>query len=225
MKKNNQIMAIINSLAVGKARKSAGNLTFSVVKGRTIAREKPTVVANPRTPAQQAQRAKMKTLVAAYRVHGSRFKQLFTSLTGYGSAYNEFIKRNMGQSIPFDVTQSGAVEVCNGAVFGNGIFGPVAVTVLHETDGKFTFKVNDPALRNVVKVGDVLGVMYITSGSTIMKNHELVLTDTHVASIKNGEEINTTFSGTKDDSGCAYFYSPTNKTSSSPVWDYISENT
>ena len=217
-------MAIINSLAVGKARKSAGNLTFSVVKGRTIAREKPTVVANPRTPAQQAQRNKLKTLVAAYRVHGSRFKHLFTSLSGYGSAYNEFIKRNMGQSVPFVVNPIGAVEVCDGAVFGNGIFGPGAVTVLHDPDGTFTFKVNDPALRNVVKAGDVLGVMYIKSGCTEMKNHELVLTDTEVAAIKNGEEINSPFSGTKDDSGCAYFYSPTNKTSSSPVWDYISEN-
>ena len=217
-------MAIINSLAVGKARKSAGNLTFSVVKGRTIAREKPTVVANPQTPAQQAQRNKMKTLVTAYRVHGSRFKHLFTSLTGYGSAYNEFIKRNMGVSLPFDVTPSGALVVSDNAVFGNGIFGPAAVMVFYETDGKFTFKVNDPALRSVVKAGDILGVMYIKSGSTIMNNHELVLTATHVASIKNGEEINTTFSGTKDDSGCAYFYSPTNKTSSSPTWDYITAN-
>ncbi len=217
-------MAIINSLAVGKARKSAGNLTFSVVKGRTIAREKPTVVANPKTPAQQAQRAKMKTLVAAYRVHGSRFKHLFTSLTGYGSAYNEFIKRNMGVNEPFFIKPDGTVEVNENAVFGNGIFGPASVKVYYETDGKFTFKIHDPALRNAVKAGDVLGVMYCTSGSTIINNKELVLTDTHVQSIKNGEEITATFSGSGDDAGCAYFYSPTNKTSSSPVWYNIPAN-
>lgn len=88
-------MAIISSLAIGKARKSAGNLTFATIQGRTIAREKPAFVRNPNTPKQLAQRSKMSNVVAAYRAFGGLVKKYFTTLPKYTSQYNEFVSRNI----------------------------------------------------------------------------------------------------------------------------------
>lgn len=88
-------MAIVRSLAIGKAVNSAGNITYQTVKGRTIAREKPVHVANPNTPAQQAQRSKMSNIVAAWREWFFMTAKYFTVIQGYGSAYNEFVKRNI----------------------------------------------------------------------------------------------------------------------------------
>ena len=88
-------MAIIRSLAIGKARKSAGNLTFATIQGRTIAREKPAFVRNPNTPKQLAQRSKMSKTVAAYRAFGGMVKKYFTTLPKYTSQYNEFVSRNI----------------------------------------------------------------------------------------------------------------------------------
>lgn len=60
-----------NSIALGKTRGSMGNFTTQNWKGLNIARAKPVDVANPNTPAQQAQRRKFALLVLWSKMLGS----------------------------------------------------------------------------------------------------------------------------------------------------------
>lgn len=60
-----------NSIALGKTRGSMGNFTTQNWKGTNVARAKPVDVANPNTPAQQAQRRKFAILVLWSKMLGS----------------------------------------------------------------------------------------------------------------------------------------------------------
>lgn len=88
-------MAIVQSIAVGKARGSAGNVTFSTVKGRVIMKEKPIFVANPRTEAQQAQRNALARTVKLWQKIGFLAKDGWTRLNAYASPYNQFLSNNI----------------------------------------------------------------------------------------------------------------------------------
>lgn len=87
-------MAIIRSLAVGKARKSAGNLTFRVVRGRTIASEK--IGPRPITRADGAltEAEFMFSLISIFASMHATDINLSFNKTKYGSARNSFMKLN-----------------------------------------------------------------------------------------------------------------------------------
>lgn len=149
-------MAIIRSLAIGKARKSAGNLTFSTVKGRTIAREKPAFVSNPNTEKQLAQRSKMKKVVAAYRSIGSQVKDLFTVIPQYGSAYNQFVKMNIGIADNFEIDETkGTVKNITGMCVANGVYPSQCFTIKVALGGVGAF-VRNEQLKSEVKAGDMI---------------------------------------------------------------------
>lgn len=87
-------MAIIRSLAVGKARKSAGNLTFRTVRGRTIASEK--IGPRPVTRADGAltEAEFMFALISRFAsLHASDINLSFDK-TKYGTSRNSFMKLN-----------------------------------------------------------------------------------------------------------------------------------
>jgi len=88
-------MAIVSSIAVGKARNSAGNVTFATVKGRVIMREKVTNIKNPNTLAQQKQRASMSEVVKFYQRVGRYSKATLTSSNQYASPYNNCVSKNI----------------------------------------------------------------------------------------------------------------------------------
>lgn len=50
---------------IGRSRKSYGDATFYTLNGENVVRTKPMVVANPNTPAQEAQRVRFKAFVNA----------------------------------------------------------------------------------------------------------------------------------------------------------------
>jgi len=185
-------MAVIRSLAVGKARKSAGNLTYQTVKGRTIAREKPAFVANPNTPLQQAQRGKMRNLVAAWRAWFSLMKPYFTVIDGYGSAYNQFVKMNMPWATAFQTDQgTGVVMYGENAYFSNGKYPQRS---LEATGGSVT--VADIQLQAEAEAGDRLVLAehgFPSSNPTIQ---EYVLTESDIENIRNGLPVDTGFTPT-----------------------------
>lgn len=85
-------MAIVNSLAIGKAVKSAGNLTYKTVRGRTIASQR--ITSNKsNTMKQSAQRSRF-----AMASQAITLCQLYVDFayekSKYGSARNEFMKIN-----------------------------------------------------------------------------------------------------------------------------------
>lgn len=201
-------MAVIRSLAVGKARKSAGNLTYQTVKGRTIAREKPAFVANPNTPLQQAQRGKMRKLVAAWRAWFSLMKPYFTVIDGYGSAYNQFVKMNMPWAEDFRTDQdAGIVGYADNAYFSNGKY---PTRALDATGGSVT--VADIQLQAEAEAGDRLILIEhgsLTSNPTIQ---EYVLTEADIENIRQGLPVDTGLTPTTPIGWI--FYSSARRTSS-----------
>lgn len=155
-------MAIINSLAIGKARKSAGNLTFATIQGRTIAREKPVNVKNPRTEKQLAQRSKMSNTVAAYRNIGIMVKHLFTKLPKYTSQYNQFVKENIKIADNFEIIEeTGKVTNVEGLMVSNGDVLPFP-TSLEIDYGEATFGwMPTEAAQNFIKVGDYWQIIVV----------------------------------------------------------------
>jgi len=89
-------MAIIRSLAIGKGRKSAGNLTFRTVRGRTIVSEK--VSERPVTRVDGAlsvYEARFKLISMYIGMHRLDINASFDK-TKYGSQGNYFYKVNKG---------------------------------------------------------------------------------------------------------------------------------
>lgn len=87
-------MAIVNSILLGRAKGSIGNVSFSTQKGRVIARQKPTIVSNPRTQAQLDQRAKVSAVNVAWFMVGQAIKSGITQLVGLGSQFNTYVSKN-----------------------------------------------------------------------------------------------------------------------------------
>lgn len=85
-------MAIINSLGIGRGKKSAGNLTYRTVRGRCVASQKP----EKRGPVKGAYSIAQATfsLVSTFmRAHAADIDVSFDK-TAYGSARNNFYKTN-----------------------------------------------------------------------------------------------------------------------------------
>lgn len=86
------IMAIINSLAIGKSRKSAGNLTYKTVRGRTIASQRITENKS-NSPAQGIQRGRFSATAQCIQLFLPYVNNFFEK-TKYGSARNQYVKMN-----------------------------------------------------------------------------------------------------------------------------------
>ena len=69
-------------------------MSFSTQKGRVIARQKPSIVANPRTQAQLDQRAKVSAVNVAWYMIGNVIKSGITQLVGLGSQFNTYVSKN-----------------------------------------------------------------------------------------------------------------------------------
>lgn len=211
-------MAIIRSLAVGKAKKSAGNLTYQTVKGRTIAREKPTFVANPNTPRQQAQRRNMRNVVAAWRAGLSILKPFFTAIQGFGSAYNEFVRRNivLGPIIVWD-DELEQIVVRDGAVFSTGKYGPNAIA--HDRTGaNLDVSVVDYQLQQDLAEGDRIMVPAVdnVTGKVYLGEHDL--TSSEITTLKEGGSIELTLPVSSDEVAYSViYYSSARGTSSASV--------
>ena len=211
-------MAIVRSLAVGKARKSAGNLTYQTVKGRTIAREKPAFVANPNTPAQQAQRAKMSTMVEAWRAWFATLASFFTVIKGYGSAYNEFVSRNIHlQRVIFFDPDTDKLHPGTGITVATGKYGSNALNATLGANS-ITVGVNDFQLRNDMLVGDRMMAYIFSTGMPLPEVLEHVLNATDIDTLSTGGTISIPHTATGDVIVyAAWFYSSARRIGSTAI--------
>lgn len=89
-------MAKIHSLAVRKARGSMGGMTYSVVNGQQIVKEKAVNVSNPQTTAQMDQRVKLGNVINLYRLNKAWMeKYAFPIRPAKQSVYNSFVSTNL----------------------------------------------------------------------------------------------------------------------------------
>lgn len=84
------IMAIINSLAIGKSYKSAGNLTYKTVRGRTIASQRITTNSS-KSALQVFQRGSFSDAVKCMQLVLPWINNFFDK-SKYGSSRNNFLK-------------------------------------------------------------------------------------------------------------------------------------
>lgn len=99
-------MAIINSLAIGKSFKSAGNLTYKTVRGRTIASQRITTNSS-NTIAQGFQRSQFGTTARCMQLFLPYINNFFEK-TKYGSSRNQYVKQN--KYINLNGNLDGAIE-------------------------------------------------------------------------------------------------------------------
>ena len=210
-------MAIIRSLAIGKARKSAGNLTFATIQGRTIAREKPSFISNPKTPKQLAQRSKMSKTVAAYRAFGGMVKKYFTTLPKYTSQYNEFVSRNIGIAENYVVDEdTGKVSnlagttVSRGSVQVDNFNGIKAVG-----DDQLVAGLLFPAGFVAVE-GDQAILLAFDDATATLKSKVYEFTASDIDDVANGNyvEVIESFPGATIESAAVVYYSPSRNLSS-----------
>ena len=211
-------MAIVKSLGLGKARGSAGEFTYSTIEGRTIARTKPAHVHNPNTEGQQAQRAKMREVVIAWRRAGQRFEKLWTNRKKYNSAYNSFVSANIANNGTFEVPEGKSYIFMNeGFILGQGQYSANQLEVSADETACDVSISNTVSLFHNVKVGDILGCIFVGDSGQVAEVQEYTLTldDLNPASARIGHA----FENVKDDitGHAVYWYSPTRNLSSDCV--------
>jgi hypothetical protein len=84
-------MAIYSSIALGRAKKSIGNVTFLRLKGQNIAKAKIVNPTNPSTDLQVVTRNKMRNIVAAWKFLQFFFLYIGAIRTSVQSNYNVFV--------------------------------------------------------------------------------------------------------------------------------------
>ena len=92
-------MAKVANPLIGKTSGSVGGVTFSTWKGIGVMKTKPTVVANPRSDAQMAQRNAHSLLVALYRLMVAVLSLGFKEMAIKKSAFNAFMSYNLKNAI------------------------------------------------------------------------------------------------------------------------------
>lgn len=183
-------MAIVHSLAVGKSKKSAGNLTYATVKGRTIAKQKVVDVHNPNTPAQQAQRSAMATIVLFWQIWASAFKPYFTKLKPLFSAFNQFVHMNKTiMHTPGLITADQKIGAIEGMYISSGYYSERSIVPASEN-----IQVLNEALVHAIQADDKILRISPTLDKLAFVTDEYVVKDTDIPTLIANKTILTNFS-------------------------------
>jgi hypothetical protein len=201
-------MAIVNSLAIGAAKNSIGQITYSTVKGRTIGRQKPVHVSNPRTPRQVAQREKMANIVAAWRTFFFQTRPYWTVIKGYGSAYNEFVSKNMPLADQITVENNEIKDIPEGIYCSSGKYGDTAIWAGLAGEDELEIRIRDMQLQEELALGDELVfVLCDPTGLYPTEVDRVVLTETQIEELKQGEKSRVFMYPEKYYAGIIYYSS------------------
>lgn len=91
-------MARVSNPLIGKSRNKIGGVVFSSWKGINTLREKPATVANPKTPAQRAQRSAFAQMVAMGRAILGAIQISFRQRAVQMSEFNAFMRLNLDEA-------------------------------------------------------------------------------------------------------------------------------
>ncbi len=121
-------MAKVANVLIGKSSGSVGGTTFSSWKGINVLKAKPTVVANPQTDKQTAQRAAFSYLVALYRTIAAVVLLGFKEMAVKKSQFNAFQSANLKGA--FDLSAPPAATIIPESVMISK--GTIAITEIAE---------------------------------------------------------------------------------------------
>lgn len=211
-------MAIISSGQLGKASGSVGNMTYSVIGGRTIARQKPVFVRNPNTEAQQLQRGKMAQVVGLFQQVGALCAKTFTVRKKHSSIYNEFVSRNIHNDKNYSFKETSGLYLMDGpVVLGNGSLHNNTFTVGKTADYKYGLKAENDVFKSIIKVGDTVGLYALYADGTTLLDHSIQLTADDIATLRSDGIIKFDFSSSDKDYIAGYWISADGRKSNSPT--------
>lgn len=167
---------IINSLLIGKGKGSAGNVTVNQLKGQTILKQKASMVANPRTDAQVAQRDMVSRAVFFWQLFGNVLKSGWTSLLPFCSEYNTFVSTNSGHFKDATFTKESYRNIDSiGAQATKGRLGSLDAAA--SFDGGTNLIISIPAgrIKSIAKVGDKIKTLVGSKSQETMSYFEKVL--------------------------------------------------
>ena len=174
---------IINSLLIGKGKGSAGNVTVNQLKGQTILKQKATMVANPRTDAQVAQRDMVSRAVFFWQLFGNVLKSGWTSLLPFCSEYNTFVSTNSNHFKTATFTKESYKNIESvGAQATKGRLGTLSATPDEISTLSFSFFLNALQLGTIAKVGDKIKILVGQKNQETMVYAEVLLTAPLLAS-------------------------------------------
>jgi hypothetical protein len=174
---------IINSLLIGKGKGSAGNITVNQLKGQTILKQKASMVANPRTDAQVAQRDMVSRAVYFWQLFGNVLKSGWTSLLPFCSEYNTFVSTNSGIFKSATFTKESYRNLDSiGATATKGRFGTLSVTPDEILTLNQSFILSAVQLQNIAKVGDKIKLLIGAQNQDTMNYAEVTVTASLLAS-------------------------------------------
>lgn len=176
-------MAIFSSTLMTRAKGSVGNLTLVTSKGRMIAKQKISIMSNPRTERQQSQRSAMALAVALWQYMGSVIKSGITVYPQFGSQYNGFVNQNIaflkGSSIDPNAIRN---QDLVGVKATNGNLGAINFVKDEITSDSATFNFPTGALKNIAKVGDKVKLVIGSGLQSEMGYFETELSDGNLTS-------------------------------------------
>ena len=153
-------MAIFSSTLMTRAKGSVGNLTIVTTKGRMIAKQKISIMSNPKTERQQSQRSALALAVALWQYTGSVIKSGITVYPQFGSQYNGFVNQNIAflKNSTIDPNALRNQDLV-GVKATNGNLGTVNFEQENVDADGIAFSFSPGALKNIAKVGDWIKVV------------------------------------------------------------------
>ncbi len=216
-------MAIINSIILGRAKGSIGNVSFSTQKGRVIARQKPSIVANPRTQAQLDQRAKVSAVNVAWYMIGNVIKSGITQLVGLGSQFNTYVSKNADVFAGKEFTKDSFKTLdLVGSYASIGATPKLPYNKVAEDFNTLKVSFNKNTFAMYAKVGDILKVVVGKGLASEQSYGELAVTQAMLDQVEPTAEFqDLDLQGEGDTIGALWLESADGKTSSTSQFEVI----
>ena len=216
-------MAIINSIILGRAKGSIGNVSFSTQKGRVIARQKPSIVANPRTQAQLDQRAKVSAVNVAWYMIGNVIKSGITQLVGLGSQFNTYVSKNADVFAGKEFTKDSFKTLdLVGSYASIGATPKLPYNKVAEDFNTLKVSFNKNIFGMYAKVGDILKVVVGKGLASEQSYGEVAVTQAMLDQVEPTAEFqDLDLQGNGDTIGALWLESADGKTSSTSQFEVI----
>ena len=167
-------MAIINAIAIGKAKGSMGNMTLRYVKGATIGSQKVLKKGKGGTFKQVRVRARWGNLVNLFQAFDGTLLRAFETKNPRVSDFNAFMARNIGRSNVYltasEVLQGGAV------VFGMQI-----------SEGSLPSIAHSQGTGDVIVSNIAVGSLAISSSTTVKALSQAIINNN--AGWQDGDQL------------------------------------
>ena len=216
-------MAVINSIILGRAKGSIGNVSFSTQKGRVIARQKPSIVANPRSQAQLDQRAKVSAVNVAWYMIGNVVKSGITQLVGYGSQFNTYVSKNANVFTGRNFTKESFVtQDLLGSYASIGANPKLPYTKVDEDFNILAVRFPKSIFGMYAKVGDILKVVVGKASSSEQSYGEVTVTQAMLDQVDPTALFqDLDLQGTRETIAALWLESADGKTSSTSLFEII----